>query len=238
MFSFSISKFLKPDRVVPHDEETYYMTEAEAKELSVGFNQQLKQCSVQIEEFNNRNQSLKEKLLQTSKRNKKMQENTAQKEEELKHMENDLINRKQYLEQLEARLNQSSQDITNENWKEDIEQAKISIENSSYDRLRTNIFSLLNHLKDLEAQKLSLQTENEIINKKITETKEKEYRPLECKNCKSIFIPIQNHDMACSYHPGKLKYYSCRGCGEDAYMNCCLKCKKCSEGCKISHHVA
>ena len=28
------------------------------------------------------------------------------------------------------------------------------------------------------------------------------------------------------YHPGLLRFFSCRGCGGDEYYNCCQKCKK------------
>jgi len=46
-----------------------------------------------------------------------------------------------------------------------------------------------------------------------------------------------NNDLSCFYHPGKVKYYSCRGCGGDEYFTCCLKCSNCSAGCKKAKHV-
>ncbi|CAG9329343.1 unnamed protein product [Blepharisma stoltei] len=59
-----------------------------------------------------------------------------------------------------------------------------------------------------------------------------------CKNCKKMFIAKQNRIGECFYHPGKLKYYSCKGCGEDAYYSCCSRCIKCSPGCRNGQHIA
>ncbi|EAS06079.2 hypothetical protein TTHERM_00853180 (macronuclear) [Tetrahymena thermophila SB210] len=59
-----------------------------------------------------------------------------------------------------------------------------------------------------------------------------------CTNCKELFLPEQNHETACFYHPGKLKYFSCRTCGADDYYTCCLKCSRCCIGCANSAHIA
>jgi hypothetical protein len=59
-----------------------------------------------------------------------------------------------------------------------------------------------------------------------------------CVHCNKNFISKDNDEKSCCYHPGKLKYYSCRGCGGDEYYTCCKKCSKCSTGCKWSKHLA
>lgn len=57
-----------------------------------------------------------------------------------------------------------------------------------------------------------------------------------CRNCRKLFIPKNNSSSACVYHPGKLHYYSCFGCGDDAYFTCCNRCSVCSPGCRTGSH--
>jgi hypothetical protein len=64
------------------------------------------------------------------------------------------------------------------------------------------------------------------------------YKKRFCIHCQIHFIPKFNDDKSCLYHPGKLQYYSCRGCGDDEYYTCCNRCMKCSKGCKYSKHVS
>lgn len=59
-----------------------------------------------------------------------------------------------------------------------------------------------------------------------------------CVYCHNYFYPKENEDNMCIYHPGELNYYSCKGCGADEYYKCCMKCMKCSLGCKKSKHRA
>ena len=40
------------------------------------------------------------------------------------------------------------------------------------------------------------------------------------------------------YHKDKLKFYSCKDCGENEYYICCGVCGKCSRGCIITKHVS
>ena len=58
-----------------------------------------------------------------------------------------------------------------------------------------------------------------------------------CKNCKKSFIAAWNKENSCTYHPGKMKYFSCKGCGADAYYTCCNRCMQCSKGCRSGSHV-
>lgn len=57
-----------------------------------------------------------------------------------------------------------------------------------------------------------------------------------CRNCRKAFIPKTNSPSSCIYHPGKLHYYSCFGCGDDAYYTCCNRCTACSPGCRTGSH--
>lgn len=36
----------------------------------------------------------------------------------------------------------------------------------------------------------------------------------------------KNKEKYWFFHPGKLRFYSCKGCGGDEYYQCCLMCSK------------
>ena len=59
-----------------------------------------------------------------------------------------------------------------------------------------------------------------------------------CERCRLAYTEAANSEAVCSFHPGQLRYFSCRGCGADAYFSCCNKCVKCSAGCRTSRHVS
>ena len=42
-----------------------------------------------------------------------------------------------------------------------------------------------------------------------------------CQNCKFEFSLDKMSKNACIFHPGKIKYFSCKGCGDDEYYTCC-----------------
>ena len=58
-----------------------------------------------------------------------------------------------------------------------------------------------------------------------------------CIKCHLNFTYKEKDDQLCIHHPGELKYYSCKGCGGDEYYTCCLRCLKCSKGCKKAKHL-
>ncbi len=59
----------------------------------------------------------------------------------------------------------------------------------------------------------------------------------QCANCHEYFHPKMNGENSCQYHPGMMKFYSCRSCGADPYYVCCMKCSDCCKGCRIQRHV-
>lgn len=104
MLNFSLSRLFRQDRVLPLNEKGRYMTEEEARELSSGFNKHLKQYSIQIEEFTNRNNNLHDKLLVASQRNKKAELIISSKHEELKVLEKELNEKISSLDSLESSI--------------------------------------------------------------------------------------------------------------------------------------
>jgi len=95
--------------------------------------------------------------------------------------------------------------------------------------------------KDSQISKLKEQNKNlfeecEKLKKQLLKNEGDKNKINLCIQCKEYFLVKFNNERSCLYHPGKIKYYSCRGCGGDEYYTCCDQCYKCSKGCKLSFH--
>ncbi|CAK71666.1 unnamed protein product (macronuclear) [Paramecium tetraurelia] len=57
-------------------------------------------------------------------------------------------------------------------------------------------------------------------------------------NCVRCNVTLKEgfNEETCVFHPGKLKYFSCRTCGGDEYFTCCNQCRDCNPGCKKGLH--
>ena len=91
---------------------------------------------------------------------------------------------------------------------------------------------------------LSLDTEisksknyNEELKSKMKGIKSEMSKSYTCLHCREEFNLEKNTDSSCTYHIGRIKYFSCIGCGQDQYYSCCRNCKNCKKGCKIGKHV-
>ncbi len=93
------------------------------------------------------------------------------------------------------------------------------------------IESLINTNKRIEES-------NAMLNSQLLLYEEENNRTKFCIHCHLNFTNKDKDVPSCIYHPGELKYYSCKGCGADEYYTCCQKCLKCLTGCKKSKHVA
>jgi len=100
-----------------------------------------------------------------------------------------------------------------------------------YDNLKKNY-------KSVSTESELLKQENELLSETLLEYNSEKRNLKICLNCKEQFSPLLNNENSCFYHPGKLKYYSCRGCGADDYFSCCLRCATCQKGCKNTKHVS
>ena len=115
------------------------------------------------------------------------------------------------------------------------------IKNEALTNLANNIKSQYeNRIKQINSlqfsnenlTKINMQLKVQIMNKEKELNKE-----LICSNCKEKYKINNNTENSCIYHPGEIKYYSCKGCGCDEYYTCCSKCAKCSLGCKKGKHL-
>ena len=123
------------------------------------------------------------------------------------------------------KLNKENQELANEEYKKFSEEIKKIL-----DRKDSQIQQLKEENQKLKDQKKEIIIKYSLIDKE--KNKEKE-----CIHCHEKFIPKFNNHKSCLYHPGKIKYYSCNGCGGDEYYTCCKKCSKCSPGCTLDKHI-
>ena len=69
---------------------------------------------------------------------------------------------------------------------------------------------------------------------RLTSLLSSQYSLTRCTYCLSLFCPLGKE--ACIYHPGMVKYYYCKGCGQDEFSDCCGYCDRCSSGCMRGEH--
>lgn len=123
----------------------------------------------------------------------------------------------------------------NERFKKSFE-SETHTEKTTEDFMKT-FYELVETIKYYEQQNILLRKSTEDLQDDLEKMNSGERICKMCLHCKREFIPKQNKEGDCVYHSGKLKYYSCKGCGDDAYYNCCNKCMKCSEGCRRGKHI-
>jgi len=101
----------------------------------------------------------------------------------------------------------------------------------SYTACKSDMKQCLENYDNILKENDSLQTQaNELVSTSLN--------PKICTRCKGTFNPIENNENSCVFHPGNLKYYSCRKCGADEYWSCCNQCRSCLKGCRKGKHIS
>lgn len=116
----------------------------------------------------------------------------------------------------------------------------IEEDNNDFTKIKKMFSSKSKEIQLLQFSNNKLKKINEYISEKIRlrEEKEKKEKQKKCQNCGTLFFESTNSENSCSYHPGKIKYFSCRQCGADEYYTCCLKCRECCPACKKGKHLS
>ncbi|OMJ79129.1 hypothetical protein SteCoe_20920 [Stentor coeruleus] len=223
---------------IPEEDRENYITEDEAKDMIKGFNSHLRNISCQVDELTKLNDNIQKKLEKETERNNNIRASIIETKQTMCMIETEIENKSQSLSHLEIKIHaESSKAFLSCNMNApDLENA-LKDKNASAEALK-QISDMLMYLSQLEAASIILQTQNELLNKKIRDKIDNMNTEVKCATCKDKYVPAKNHNNACTYHPGKLKYFSCRGCGADAYYDCCIRCKTCSKGCKTTHHTS
>ena len=224
---------------IPEEDLQNYITEDEAALMLKGFNMHLRNFSVQVSELEKQNILFTQKLEKERARNQNTRKLISENKTILNELDEQIDIKSQILSDLENKIHVESsklQDVFGFNL--DAMHSNISSSSLGSRALLSNIEELLGYLTKLESTSIILQTQEDLISKTIIEKHEFLNSEVKCENCKGMYAPSKNYDSACAYHTGKLRYFSCRGCGCDPFYDCCLKCKNCSRGCKVTHHTS
>eukprot|EP01016_Furgasonia_blochmanni_P036887 TRINITY_DN4276_c0_g1_i3.p1 TRINITY_DN4276_c0_g1~~TRINITY_DN4276_c0_g1_i3.p1 ORF type:complete len:308 (-),score=32.29 TRINITY_DN4276_c0_g1_i3:328-1251(-) len=96
---------------------------------------------------------------------------------------------------------------------------------------------LLDSFKKIKNQLVISKTEHDALAEEVARYEKERAVVKECMTCHTQFALSQNMETSCVHHHGRLKFYSCRGCGADEYFSCCNRCMACSKGCKTAKHI-
>lgn len=208
-----------------------YISEAEVKHMLFNYNANLAQLSFQVDELTRRNQKLEKTLISESSKYSRLEEDFDSLMLNLQASNTRLQDAQFKIRTLEASLsaihNRENSSIA----------SKILEDLSSMPLSDSQLSSLKSSLTKLIHENATLYAENKSL-KSLSEDKlQKDLLQLRCKHCRKLFLQPSNHSEACEYHSGKLKFYSCKGCGRDAYNTCCNRCNECSRGCKLGRHI-
>lgn len=220
----------------PPTNSTVYMSEREVQNIITSFRSGLTMYTADIEKLQAANENLHSELQGEITKSTALQDElkslqlSAQEKTTIIDSYQDKIN---LIETALAELSSNPIRTTIE-IKKRIENA---ISAGNKDLLKENFSYLIENIRKLEAENEGLKKNTEELQDDLDRIQSGEITSKLCFYCKREFIPRQNKDGDCVYHSGKLKYYSCKGCGEDAYYNCCNKCSKCSEGCRRGKHI-
>jgi vacuolar-type H+-ATPase subunit I/STV1 len=219
---------------IPEEDHENYITEEEAINMIKGFNFHLKNLSIQSDELKKQNSNLLFKLSKEKERNESFRASIVDSRKTLQELEEQTQSSCAFLSQLEQKIANEESKVLSSGLidLESYESEDMSEKGMNY------LEELLNYYEKLETYSIILTTQDDLLRKKINDKRNQLYSELKCVNCRERYVPARNSDKACAYHPGKLRYFSCRGCGADAYYDCCIRCKDCSKGCKVSHHTS
>ena len=220
---------------IPEEDHENYLTEDEAATMIKGFNFHLKNLSIQSDELRKQNSNLSSKLVKEKERNESFRAYIQKNRNELSNLEAKTKERCGFLMQLEHKINNEETKVL-PSALVDLEKESLGLDSEKSSFVYLN--ELLSYYSQLESYSIILRTQEELLRKKIEDKRNQLLSEAKCVNCRERYVPARNSDRACMYHPGKLRYFSCRGCGADPYYECCIRCKDCSKGCKVSHHTS
>jgi chromosome segregation ATPase len=234
--------------LIPEDEDSFitqaeYIHEEEMRNIIQSFKDSLSHFSIQIDHLNKENKKLESQVVIAQSHCEKYEHERDSIRLEYEKSMTELEMYKKRLEILDNSI-QCASTLVNSCDLNCLKNRVLAALPDSYpdqpteESVEISVESLESQIKQLEAQNSRLVSENEALKQYFTELVKKELTETKCKNCKKLFIIKQNSESSCISHPGRVKYYSCKGCGADPYHTCCNLCSNCSPGCRRSHHVA
>lgn len=212
-----------------------YMHEDEVRNMILNYNTALGEFARQVDELTVMNQTLEAKYRSECARNRALLEDLQQVK---LGMEKAMVEADQHMKMNEVLTSALHAPPSVSAWAESKAQLLHLFETLS---TKEELEQALSHsdtlFRALETQNAGLRSEVSQLIADLSMRKEQDSLEVRCLKCHLQFIPLTNNDQACHFHPGKLKYYSCKGCGEDQYFTCCNRCERCLPGCKVGRHV-
>lgn len=222
VMQYLMCNFIKMITGNASENDQNFITKEEGESMIRGFNKHLKKLSAQLDQLQLQNKAKFEKFEKESFHNSSLRNSIHFKKFDLDKATFSISQASEKLSTLESLLTTQS--------------SPISLHKISEADFQLNFLEYTEYLSQLEKNSVILQTEKELLQMKIKESEESAYIDLKCLYCKKLYKAAENYKEACRYHKGGLRYFSCRGCGGDAYYQCCNKCTECSAGCIITHH--
>jgi chromosome segregation ATPase len=221
--------------------DVVYMSETEVQSIISSFRSALVMYTTEIEKLQIKNEALQSDLHGETIKSTGLQE-------ELKSLQLISQQKSSILDSYQEKINLIDAGLAKISTKNptksqifDEKLQKLSESDQSDEKNKKELLETFNNLiesiKQLESKNLILKKNTEELQDDLERMNSDERVSKMCMHCKREFIPKQNKEGDCIYHSGKLKYYSCKGCGDDAYFNCCNRCLKCSEGCRRGKHI-
>lgn len=241
---FSRSKFIKMDSEELIEEAPTFMSEEEVQSMISSFQSALSIFTQELENLNAKNEELHSNLQYELTRDAYLTDEQEKLNIKYQHTKTELDSCNEKINTLEISSNQGKSLALNSGKSESYRRASDDLfsKNLESQEIRDQIIAFIMNLEqeiaNLESENRRAKENNQKLRNEIDIVLEDEKTNHRCKNCKKEFVPKQNKEGECSFHPGKLKYYSCKGCGDDAYYTCCNRCIKCSTGCRNGRHIS
>lgn len=212
-----------------------YMHEDEVRNMILNYNSALGEFARQVDELTMINQTLEAKFRSECSRNRALTEELQQAKLGL---ERTTVEVEQQTKLNQVLTNALHAPPASSAWPQAKAQLTHLFESlSTKEELEQTLSHSETLFQSLEAQNSALRSELSQLLAELAARKEQDSHEVRCLKCHQHFIPLANSDQACHFHPGKLKYYSCKGCGDDQYFTCCNRCERCLPGCKLGRHV-
>jgi regulator of replication initiation timing len=221
---------------LPPERNQDYILLEEGQKMSENFNNYLNTLSMQIDELRKQNKVLYEKFEKESLKNDSLRSSIAAAKLKISDTEQQILLKTEVFNIAREKLNKEleiTEGLHNINI-EYIDPNQFIKEN--YNDVISKALKLSEYYSKLTKVSVKLATQEEILNKMKLDINKKLVADIKCVNCGVFYAPKNNTDESCIFHPGHIRYFSCRGCGNDSYYECCSKCKTCCKGCKVTHH--
>ena len=205
----------------------------EGEKMQRNFEQYLTNSSTQVEELRAQNTINYERFEREAFRNDDIRRSIASQKVEVERLVKEISIASEKYQLLEAKINSETQPLPSIFEKSHIIEELSQLNPSE---MCAKSLQFVEYLSVLEKHSLILGTKKEILSKKVLEYNKGLNADILCVCCNLKYKKADNHENACQYHPGSLRYFSCRGCGADAYYQCCNLCENCSAGCIITLH--